>query len=278
VIRVERDEIRAQLSIVRHRRQEAIRDERDLARQQGELEGRLAEWRRDPSGAAAASREAAKARVEHDYGPTRSPSDLTQAIHAWRRHMRPVTSLSVDVDSDRDHLRGDPTAPLVVVEYGDYECPECAAAHALYANVTPWLDSGRLCVVFRHFPLVDAHPLALRAAQAAEAAGAQGRFWEMHDVLMGLASDRRGGGRTPAEEPRHTLELERAARRAGLDLERFRAEIDDPSALERVLEDFRGGLASGVNGTPTFYVNGQRANVTGVEELYAQIAASIAVG
>jgi protein-disulfide isomerase len=211
--------------------------------------------------------------LEQTYGALRSVADLAAVIHIWRQRIPGVTSLSAEVGS-RDHVRGDPTAPVVVVEYGDYECPECAEAHDLYARVRPWLEDGRLCVAFRHFPLVDAHPLALRAAQAVEAAAAQGRFWELHDFLMRheVVTDDDHQEHVLIDPPETEIELERAAHRAGLDVERFRADIDDPASLERILGDFRSGLASGVNGTPTFYVGGQRADVTNVDELYTQIA------
>jgi protein-disulfide isomerase len=179
------------------------------------------------------------------------------------------------VRSDRDHVRGDPGAALVVVEYGDYQCMDCAAAHALYRRVERWVEDGRMAAVFRHFPLVDAHPLALRAAQAAEAAAAQGAFWEMHHVLMTLARDRHDRGDALRDEARHTIDLEHAARRVGLNLDRFRAAFDDPAVLERILLDLRAGIASGVNGTPTFYVNGLRAEVGGVDELLDRIAAAV---
>jgi protein-disulfide isomerase len=122
--------------------------------------------------------------VQSAYGPTTSPAELVAAIHAWRRNIPAVSSLQTDIRGGRDHVRGDPAAPVVVVEYGDYQCTECAEAHTLRARVQPWLETGRLCVAFRHFPLVDAHPHALQAARAAEAAGLQGRFWEVHDALM----------------------------------------------------------------------------------------------
>jgi protein-disulfide isomerase len=259
---MERPDLRAQLGIVRRRRAETVRVDADLARREAELEARLAELQSNP----VSRREAAAASVERAYGPTRSAADLTDAIHAWRQNIRSVNSLSMDVQSDRDHVRGDLAAPVVVVEYGDYQCAECAAAHELYASVEPWVQDGRLAVVFRHFPLVDAHPLALRAAHVAEAAAAQGGFWKMHDLLMALPRDRAGHDRG---------ELEHAARDLGLDLERLRTDIDGPAVLERILEDFRGGLASGVNGTPTFYVNGLRADVSDVGELHERIVASI---
>jgi protein-disulfide isomerase len=270
---VERDDVRRELDAVRRRREEAGRLEAKLARQQASLEGRLAELKADPAGRRAAT----KLRLERMYGPTQCVGDLMTTIHAWRGNIPSVSSLWMEVRPGRDHVRGDPAAPLVVVEYGDYQCPECAEAHAVYERVRPWLEDGRLCVAFRHFPLVDAHRSALRAAQAAEAAGAQGRFWEMHDGLMELVSEQHAQGLVTTFGPRDAAELEHIARRAGVEVARFRDDLDDPAALERILEDFRGGLASGVNGTPTFYVNGRRADAGAAEEIYAQIADSPAI-
>jgi protein-disulfide isomerase len=240
----------SELKALRRRRAEALRADADLAR-------RLA---------------ALKTRLECIYGSTPSAADLAAVIHAWRRHSAPSGSLWIELQSGRDHLLGDPAAPLVVVEYGDYQCFECAEAHRLPARTAHWLAAGRLCIAFRHFPLIDAHPLAMRRAQAAEAAATQGRFWEMHDRLMGLVSDR--DGRLHATMTDAGIELEHVARKAGLDVERFRADIDDPAVLRRILEDLWSGVASGVNGTPAFYVNDERADVGGVEELYAQMARS----
>jgi protein-disulfide isomerase len=258
---MERDDVRKELGAVRRRREEAIRAEADLARHQVALEARLADLKLGAPDLVDA------------YGLTASPADLTTALHAWRLNIRSVSALRTDVREGRDHLRGDPGAPLVLVEYGDYQCAECAEAHALRARVTSWIDEGRLCFAFRHFPLVDAHPLALREAQAAEAAAAQGRFWAMHDAMMRRVSDARAQGLGPATgDP--TRGLEHLARGLGLDLERFRIDIDAPAVLERVLDDFRDGLASGVNGTPTFYLGGRRVDAGEVEELYAQVAAA----
>lgn len=272
---MERDDLRRELELVRRRRQEALRLEADLSREQAALEARLGgELDGDTPDDRAARDEATRVRLEETYGVLRSAVDLTAVIHAWRQNIPSVSSLWAQVQGSRDHVRGDPAARVVVVEYGDYQCPECAEAHGLYARIRRWLDDGRLCVAFRHYPLVDAHPLALRAAQAAEAAAAQGRFWEMHDVLMAheVATDDRRQEVVMPNTPSSAIELESAARRAGLDVERFRVDIDDPAALQRILDDFRGGLASGVNGTPTFYVNGQRTESSGPSELYAEIA------
>jgi protein-disulfide isomerase len=274
-----RNDVQRKLEQVRQRRVEARSLDADLAREQATLEAMLErELDGDTPEDRDTLREATRLSLEARYGPLRSAADLPAVIHAWRSNIPPISALWEGVRTDRDHVRGDPAAPVVLVEYGDYECIECTEAHELYARVGGWLEDGRLCAAFRHFPLVDAHPLALRAAQAVEAAAAQGRFWEMHHALMrhDIETDNDGQPHVLMRTPRNDRELEHAARRARLDLERFRADLDDPAALERILDDFRGGLASAVNGTPTFYVNGSRADVSGIEELYDQLAALVA--
>lgn len=148
-----------------------------------------------------------------------------------------------------DHLRGSPHAPVIVVEYGDFECPNCRQA----APVTTLLlerFAGRVAVAFRHFPLEESHPHALLAAQAAECAGAQGKFWEMHDLLFDNQNHL-----TPRD-------LRAYAERLQLDLVRFNAELDDEIYLQRVREHIEGGVASGVRNTPTFYINGAIRDVS----------------
>jgi protein-disulfide isomerase len=140
--------------------------------------------------------------------------------------------------SDRDHAQGPADARLTLVEYGDYECPHCARAHPVVKAVQKRLGS-RLRFVFRHFPLSNAHPHAQAAAEAAEAAGAQGKFWEMHDTIF---------------ENQGALETEDL----GLDVDRFASELDREVYGERVRSDFKSGVRSGVNGTPTFFINGAR--------------------
>jgi protein-disulfide isomerase len=275
---VERDDVRRELERVRQRRQEAIQQEADLAREQAALEATLGrELEGDTPADRVAVRESMRARLDRTYGDLRSSADLTAVLHAWRQRIPGVTSLWAPVEDGRDHLRGDPGAPVVVVEYGDYQCPECAEAHGLSARVAPWVEDGRLRFAFRHFPVLDAHPFALRLAQAAEAAAAQGRFWEMHDLLMqyNVVTDDEHQEHVALKTPRTVVQLEQVAHRAGLDLARFRADIDDAASLERILDDFRGGLASGVNGTPSFYLNSRRADVSGPEDVYAQIASLV---
>ena len=147
--------------------------------------------------------------------------------------------------SERDHVLGPATAPVTLVEYGDYECPYCGAAHASVEQVRQVLGN-ELRFVFRHFPLSQIHPHAYQAAEAAEAAGAQRRFWEMHHLLFSN-QDRLG-----------LRDLIGYASALDLDLERFVTELRSHAHAGRLREDFMSGVRSGVNGTPTFFVNGIR--------------------
>jgi protein-disulfide isomerase len=147
--------------------------------------------------------------------------------------------------SERDHVAGPDDAPVTLVEYGDYECPHCGRAHPVVKAVQRELE-GQLRFVFRNFPLAEAHPHALLAAQSAEAAGAQGRFWEMHDMIF---------------EHQDALELQDIvgyAESLGLDITRFESDLAAGTYEKKVRDDFRSGVRSGVNGTPTFFVNGVR--------------------
>jgi protein-disulfide isomerase len=157
---------------------------------------------------------------------------------------RPMLTVPV---SERDHVRGPSTAPLTMLEYGDYECPYCGAAHPIVKQVERLLE-GDLRFAYRHFPLSGIHPHAYQAAEAAEAAGAQGRFWEMHDLLF-EHQDRLG-----------TQDLFGYAEALGLDLARFTRELESHAHAPRLREDFLSGVRSGVNGTPTFFINGVRHN------------------
>jgi diadenylate cyclase len=146
---------------------------------------------------------------------------------------------------ESDHARGPRDAPVTLVQYGDFECPYCGRAHAAVREALVRAE-GRLRVVFRHFPLDSVHPKARLAAEAAEAAGAQGMFWEMHDLLY--------------EEQDLLLEddLSRHAVRLGLDAERFEEDLGSRRHAARVSEDRESGEKSGVDGTPAFFLNGTR--------------------
>ena len=145
----------------------------------------------------------------------------------------------------RDHAQGAANAPVTLVEYGDYECPHCGRAYPIVQEVQRRLGS-RLRFVFRNFPLRTIHPHAQHAAEAAEAASAQGRFWEMHDMLF---------ERQRALDDRHLAEYAAAV---GLDVRAFEEELRHHAHQARVHEDFSSGVRSGVNGTPTFFINDAR--------------------
>jgi len=154
-------------------------------------------------------------------------------------------SLTVPVAEDRDHIEGSSDAAVTLLEYGDYECPYCGAAYPIVKQIQETMGD-RLRFVFRNFPITTAHPHAEQAAEAAEAAAAQGKFWPMHDLLY---------------ENQQRLEdddLAGYAEQLGLDVARFRRELAEHAHAQRVREDFMSGVRSGVNGTPTFYIDGVR--------------------
>jgi protein-disulfide isomerase len=147
--------------------------------------------------------------------------------------------------TDDDHVLGSPDAPVELVEYGDYQCPFCRAAHSTVHELRRQRpETFRL--VYRHFPLTNVHPYAEPAAELAEAAAARGKFWQMHYWLF-AHQDRL--------DPPH---LAVGAGRVGLPVEEVGHELNSKKYLDRVQRDFVGGIRSGVNGTPTFFVNGIR--------------------
>ena len=156
-----------------------------------------------------------------------------------------IVDLSEDVEVGRDHIRGAPDALVTLLEYGDFECPYCGRAEPVIRELLgEWGDDLRY--VFRHLPLSDVHPWAQIAAEAAEAAGAQGAFWEMYDRLLANQDDL-----TPPSLRRHAQSL-------GLDLERFGEELRSHVHAARIRSDVSSADASGVSGTPTFFINGRR--------------------
>ena len=156
-----------------------------------------------------------------------------------------AAELTQPVSDDRDHIQGPADAPVTFVEYGDYECPYCGAAYPIIKEVQSRMGD-RLRFVFRNFPISTSHPHAEQAAEAAEAAASQGKFWEMHDLLY------------ENQEHLDDADLHRYADQLGLDVGVFDEELAEHVHAERVREDFMSGVRSGVNGTPTFYVNGAR--------------------
>jgi protein-disulfide isomerase len=153
--------------------------------------------------------------------------------------------LTKPVNKERDHIQGPADAAVTLVEYGDYECPYCGAAYPIIKEVKARMGR-RLRFVFRNFPITTSHPHAEQAAEAAEAAASQGKFWQMHDLLY------------ENQKRLRDQDLRAYAEKVGLDVERFDKELAEHVHAERVHEDFLSGVRSGVNGTPTFYINGAR--------------------
>ena len=145
----------------------------------------------------------------------------------------------------KGHIQGSGHAAIELVEYGDYQCPHCGRAYPIIKHIQEKLGN-KLKFVFRNFPLADAHPNAMHAAIAAEAAGAQGKFWEMHDIIF--------------ENQVHLGDshLVRYAATIGLDVERFKKDFEKQEFADRVEADFESGIRSGVNGTPSFFINGKK--------------------
>jgi Na+/H+ antiporter NhaA len=155
-----------------------------------------------------------------------------------------ILDLAVPVDPDRDHIRGPRESPVTVVEYGDFECPYCGRAEPAVRELLA--DFGDVRYVWRHLPLSDVHPHARLAAEAAEAAAAQGAFWEMHDTLL------------DHQDALRPADLMRYARQIGLEGERFAGDLRKRAGAARVAEDVDSADLSSVSGTPTFFINGQR--------------------
>jgi protein-disulfide isomerase len=155
-----------------------------------------------------------------------------------------LNSLTLPV-AKRDHIQGSIDAPIMLLEYGDYECPYCGQTYPIIKEIQKRLGD-RLCFAFRNFPLVNSHPHAQHAAEAAEAAGAQGKFWEMHDLLF------------ENQEALDDEDIVHYASTLGLDANRVISEVLAGTHAARVREDFRAGARGGVNGTPTLFINGVR--------------------
>ena len=164
--------------------------------------------------------------------------------------------------SPQDHAQGAENAAVTLVEYGDYQCPHCGRAYPIVKRIQKHFGA-RLRFVFRNFPLGEMHPEAVAAAETAEFAGANGKFWEMHDLLF--ENQERLGGELYAE----------LAGQLGLSAEALEKALEDGTYEERVRADFQGGVRSGVNGTPTFFINGHRHDAAfEYEDLAAAIDAA----
>jgi protein-disulfide isomerase len=170
----------------------------------------------------------------------------SRRLEQLRRTADSIIDLADDVDPERDHIRGDPNGAVTLVEYADFECPYCGRAEPTIRELLDMHHGGGLRYVFRHLPLQDVHPHAQLAAEASEAAAAQGAFWQMHDTLMAHQ-----GELDLDDVHRYAEELE-------LDADRLEDEVRRRVYVGRVSEDVSSADSSGVSGTPTFFINGRR--------------------
>jgi len=167
--------------------------------------------------------------------------------------------------SEQDHIKGDIHAPVVLVEYGDFQCPHCGAAFPIVNRIEEAYKK-KLAFVFRHFPLAEAHPYAQAAAVASEAAANQGKFWQMHSLIF---------------KNQNELGLEMLlalAESLKLDMKTFQHDFKDPKLFKKVEDNFESGIVSGVNGTPSFYINGAKYNDSYDYQSLSQAITSIVNG
>lgn len=156
--------------------------------------------------------------------------------------------------ANTDHIQGDESAGITLVEYGDYQCPHCGAAYPVIKQIQSKFGS-QIRFVFRNFPLSDAHPFAHPAAIAAEAATLQDKFWQMHDIIFENQQLLSDDG------------LLKMAGIIGLSIHQFKEDIRNETLAEKVDKDFESGIRSGVNGTPSFFINGIKFD-GGAEDIY----------
>jgi protein-disulfide isomerase len=148
-----------------------------------------------------------------------------------------------------DHILGKTDAKLTIVEYGDFECPACGIYYPMVKKITDEYSSTTLRLVFRHFPLSQ-HPKAIPAAKVAESAGKQGKFFEMYDLLYSNQDEW-------IKATNSDMVFEGYAKKLGLDIAKFKADINDPEIAKKIDNDYKGGAKGGVNSTPTFFLNGK---------------------
>ena len=156
-----------------------------------------------------------------------------------------VRKLTVPVSIGLDNIRGSVNAPITIVEYGDFECPYTGGAYPVIKELTKQFNE-KIYFVYRNFPLNDIHPHAQHAAEAAEAAAAQDKFWQMHDYLF---------EHQKALDDHHLLEY---AQKVELNIDRFKKEMSEHVYAPLINKSLKSGIDSGVEGTPTFFINGER--------------------
>jgi protein-disulfide isomerase len=163
-----------------------------------------------------------------------------------------MSKLRTAVNS-KDHVQGDPNAPIELVEYGDYQCPHCGRAYPIIKSIQKKMGA-KLKFVFRNFPLAEVHPNAVNAAVSSEAAAMQNKFWEMHDHLFEF------------QNRLDDVSLIKYAAQLKLNVEQFEGDFERPELIQKVDADFESGVRSGVNGTPSFFINGEKYNDSWDEE------------
>jgi len=172
-----------------------------------------------------------------------------------------MSKLKTAVNS-KDHIQGNANAPIELVEYGDYQCPHCGHAYPIVKSIQKKMGN-KLKFVFRNFPLAEIHPNAVNAAVSSEAAAMQNKFWEMHDHLFEFQS------RLDDES------LIKYATQLKLNVEQFENDFEKPELIKKVDADFESGVRSGVNGTPSFFINGEKYNDSWEEEPFLNYLASL---
>lgn len=165
----------------------------------------------------------------------------------------------------KDHVRGNVNARTVLVEYGDFECPYCAMAYPIVKEIAE-RHRDDLAEVFRPFPLVEMHPHAMHAAQAAQAAGVQDKFWQMHDLLF--------ENRTKLDDE----SLLAYASQLDLDLGRFSKDFESPATIQAIQQSYKRGIQEGVKGTPAFFLNGEQLQIAGYGDLERAVEQAVAQG
>src|SRR5919107_1096859 len=170
--------------------------------------------------------------------------DSKVKMRSEKRIKKEIKKLTVPVNIGSDHIRGSINAPITLVEYGDYECPYTGMAYSIIKQIMKQFGDN-IYIVFRNFPLNDIHPHAQHAAEAAEAAAAQDKFWQMHDYLF---------EHQKALDDHHLLEY---AQKVGLDIDKFKHEMSGHIYAPLINKSLKSGINSGVEGTPTFFINGE---------------------